>query len=121
MTTLAQTAAVLPTAAAILAKLDRRTLSQIIEVAVDLLDAAEGDADAEDEDDDACLAADDDPKRHVSDRLPGDPTDIEPVGDEEEYSPGGPSGRYGEDQRCAAVLAPDSSPARPRLALRFKT
>ena len=42
--------------------------------------------DAEDDDQDACLAADDDPARRVSDGLPGDSYDTEPNGDEGDYS-----------------------------------
>lgn len=46
--------------------------------------------DAEDEDRDSCLAADDDPARIISDGLPGDSLDAELNGDEHDYSDGLP-------------------------------
>lgn len=46
--------------------------------------------DAEDDDRDACLAIEDDPKRRLTDGLPGDAFDTEPNGDEGDYSEGLP-------------------------------
>ena len=77
----------MPAVARILSQFDREQIEGFTEIAIGLLDVVDGDPDAEEDNQDCCVAFDDTGGRHVwngyGNHLPGDPDDAEDVGDAE--------------------------------------
>ena len=93
----------MPAVTRILAQFDREQIEGFIEIAIGLLDIADGDPDAEEDNQDCCVACDDTGGKHVwngyGNHLPGDPDDAEDVGDAEPDHFDTPPIDYAFDQR----------------------